>query len=182
MTRLAILLGFQLAWFATAFSVTAKRPLLGAIMSGAVCGAHFLFRRHRTRLAALVAASGAIGYAADTLLESAGLLSFEVAAPSTPGSPLWMVLLWVNFAVTVDAMPAWITARVAVAAAAGAIGGPLSYIAGEKFDALVLLAPRPLSIAAVAVEWAIAMPLLVWLERSLIPKPRPGVLESVVAE
>jgi uncharacterized protein DUF2878 len=170
-TRFAIVLGFQLAWFATAFSAMAKRPALGLAMSALVCAAHLVFRPRRAQLVLLLVASAGVGFVADSILVALGLLTFDVLDATAPGAPLWMLMLWANLALTVDAMPAWIRARLFVLAAAGAIGGPLSYLAGERFDALHLSAPHVLSVGAVAIEWTIAMPLLVILERRIVSGP-----------
>jgi hypothetical protein len=164
MTRLFVLLGFQLAWFATAFSVMAKRPAAGLAMSAAICAAHFMCRRRKARLLVLLVLSGGLGYLADSTLVALGFLRFD-PGNTTPGVPLWMVLLWANLALTLDALPRWVTTRLIVLSAAGAIGGAVSYLAGNRFDALDLTSPRAWSVAAVAIEWAIAMPLLVALER-----------------
>ena len=47
-------------------------------------------------------------------------------------------------------------------AALGAVGGPLAYLAGEKLGAITFNQPL-FAIAALAVIWAVAMPLLVVL-------------------
>ncbi len=44
------------------------------------------------------------------------------------------------------------------------MGGPLAYLAGERMGAAMLGPSHAVALAAVGVEWAIAMPLLVWME------------------
>jgi len=162
--RVVGLAGFQIAWFATAFAVAAERALWGTLVSGAVCAAHVIVRTDRVRLLALVAVTSGVGYAADTILGLSGALRFKGGALGGAASPLWMVLLWANLALTLDALPAWMTRRQSLAALAGAIGGPLSYLAGERFGALALGRPEAWSVAAVSLEWTLAMPLLIAIE------------------
>jgi len=58
----------------------------------------------------------------------------------------------------------WMQGRFALAAVAGAIGGPLAYFAGERAGAAVLGPTHASAFVVIAAEWAVAMPLLVWME------------------
>jgi hypothetical protein len=70
------------------------------------------------------------------------------------------------FGLTLDASMSFLKRRHwSLSAALGGIFGPLSYLAGAKLGAATLVA-TPLNFAALALAWAIAMPLLAWLARS----------------
>jgi hypothetical protein len=56
----------------------------------------------------------------------------------------------------------WLRRRNILAAAFGAVGGPLAYIAGQKLGAITFLHPV-LALIALSVIWAVAMPLLMAL-------------------
>jgi len=58
---------------------------------------------------------------------------------------------------------------------AGVIGGPMAYFAGRQLGAIDLADPLVVSLAAIAAEWAIAIPLLLFLDARLCPQPRKGV-------
>jgi hypothetical protein len=74
-----------------------------------------------------------------------------------------MLALWVNFALAIDAL-AWLGRRPVLAAMlAGAVGGPLSYLAGARLGAVTLGPSEPVALAAVAVVWMVAMPLLLFV-------------------
>jgi hypothetical protein len=70
-----------------------------------------------------------------------------------------MVSLWMAFATTLNHSLRWLASRPWVAALAGAIGGPLAYLAGAKLGALTLAAPTP-ALILIAGLWAVAMGLL----------------------
>ena len=57
----------------------------------------------------------------------------------------------------------------AIAMIAGALLGPLSYLAGARLGALSLGDPMYVSLLAVAGVWAVAMPLLLWIWRRFVP-------------
>ena len=56
----------------------------------------------------------------------------------------------------------WLKGRPALAALLGAIGGPASYIAGQKLGGIQFVEYGP-AIAALAVGWAVFMPMLMSL-------------------
>ena len=50
----------------------------------------------------------------------------------------------------------------------------MAYLAGRRLGAIDLADPLPVSLAAIATEWAIAMPLLLFLDARLSSGPRPS--------
>ena len=75
-----------------------------------------------------------------------------------------MIGLWMNFAATLNVSMAWLRGRYLLAAAFGAIGGPLAYYGGAKLGATEAL-PSLNGMLVLAVGWGIMTPLLVWLAR-----------------
>ena len=60
----------------------------------------------------------------------------------------------------------WMRGRWALAALMGAVGGPLSYLAGSRLGAMSFEEPVS-ALLALAVIWAVAMPLLMLLSTRL---------------
>lgn len=118
---------------------------------------------------ALVATAGtAAGTAAGI---AAGIAAGHAADAAGHGlSPAWMVALWVNFACTLHASLRWLLGRPLLAALLGALGGPLSYAAGARLGALSLGGDATGSLVAVAIEWAVALPLLTLLAARVLPR------------
>jgi len=73
-----------------------------------------------------------------------------------------MVCLWLNFAATLNVSMAWLSGRYLLAAAFGAIGGPLAYYSGARLGATEAL-PTTNGMLLLAVGWGLMTPLLVWL-------------------
>jgi len=79
-------------------------------------------------------------------------------------APPWILGLWALFATTLNVSLNWLKGRWLVAALLGGIAGPLSYWAGARLGAVVLVEPVP-ALVALSIGWAILMPLLMALAR-----------------
>jgi hypothetical protein len=67
-----------------------------------------------------------------------------------------MLSLWLAFATTLNHSLRWLTCRPVAAALAGALGGPLAYLAGAKLGALTLATPA-ITLPFIAMLWTLAM-------------------------
>lgn len=73
-----------------------------------------------------------------------------------------MLALSGNFVLALDALH-WLAHRPALAVAVGAVGGPLAYLAGARLGAVTLRPTEAGALVAIALEWAVALPLLLFL-------------------
>ena len=106
-----------------------------------------------------------LGTVIDALLTVSGLFIFnqtEVLVSFWP-IPIWLSLLWAAFAGTVYHSLTAFNGRVAIAAAAGAVFAPLSYIAGAEFGAVELGTSVMLSYIFIALVWSVVFPLCFYL-------------------
>jgi len=191
---------FQLGWFACVLGAAGNRPLAGVLVVGGIALLTLRQSSDPRRHALLLVAAAAAGLLCDSLLVHFGWLDFgavagagagTTAAGATSGalvaaagtaagtaadaaghglSPAWMVALWVNFACTLHASLRWLLGRPLLAALLGAVGGPLSYAAGARLGALSLGGDATGSLVAVAIEWAVALPLLTLLAARVLPR------------
>jgi hypothetical protein len=165
---LAGLVAFYVCWFACVGGAARGVPWLGPMAVALYAGVYLLTipsGAARTRQALLLGAAGAVGYAADSALVLSGVLTFPPHAVLGWPSTVWMVALWVLQAAVLGGAMSWMRGRAGLAVVGGALGGPLAYLAGERLGAAALGPTRAAALAAIAVEWALAMPLLVLLER-----------------
>jgi hypothetical protein len=161
-------IAFQLCWYACVGGAARGEPWLGPLAVAAYVAVHLYTipsGAERTRQVWVLGLAGMVGYAADSALVLSGLLTFPPHAVLGWPSTAWMVALWVLQAATLRGVMSWMKGRLILAAIVGATGGPLAYLAGERMGAAVLGQTPWVALAAIAVEWALAMPLLVWLER-----------------
>lgn len=163
MKNLVNLAAFQLGWLACVLGAAQGAPWFGPPAVAALVGGQAaIFGRPPSGWPALAVAA-LIGYAADSALVLAGLLSFPPHAALGAPAALWMTALWVNFAATLDGALGWLRGRPLTAALLGAVGGPAAYGAGERLGAVELSDPS--APAWVALEWALATPILILLAR-----------------
>ncbi len=158
---------FQATWLVTVFGAATGRVWPG-VVALAISIAVQSAPRVPVRLPSmgLLAISAAIGLAVDSALVLAELISFPEQALAGWPPPVWMSVLWINFATTLDESLAWAGERPIVAALAGAAGGPLTYLAGQSAG-VVRLESGPEAVVALALLWALVFPALAALAKSL---------------
>jgi Protein of unknown function (DUF2878) len=103
----------------------------------------------------------ASGLVADSAFARSGLITYSSPVPSASWAPLWILALWANFALSLNHSLAWLQSKLWLACLFGAIGGPLSYfLAARTWHAVTLAEPSWLTLAAIAVTWALVTPVL----------------------
>lgn len=156
---------FQLGWFASVLGAAKGLPWLGPVFTALWMVYHLRslgnLRRAEIRLL-LVAAL--LGWISDSLILSTGWIEFPARTQFGLWSPLWMVALWVNLAATLRGAMAWLQGRYILSALLGAAAGPMAYWSGSRLGAMNLLNAEA-ALFAIAIEWGLAMPLLLVLER-----------------
>jgi len=154
---------FQVGWFACVLGASRGFVWAGPAVVILWLLAQAIVSPDRKSELLLALAAGLIGYLADSALVLAGVLAFEPKCHIGRPSPVWMVALWLNLAGTLNHSLFWLRGRWLLAAALGALGGPAAYWAGVRLGAASLHEPIWVSLAAVSVEWCLAMPILAWL-------------------
>lgn len=166
------LVGFNAGWFACVLGAANGQPWIGVIAVSVLAVIWIGFTRAPKSMLALVLAAAAMGYVLDSGLTLAGVLTFDEEARLGGPAPLWMVAMWVNFAVALPISMAWIIGRYGIGALLGATGGPLAYLAGDRLGAVEI----PTEFSAwllITLEWAVAMPALIWMTGKLDPMRTP---------
>ena len=155
---------FQACWLACILGAAAGMPILGPIAVAIFVALHLAVSKpgqERAGRIKLLIIAGVIGYVADSALVLLGILAFPPAAALGWPTSLWMVALWVNLAATLNASMSWLGRSRPLAIVFGVIGGPLAYLAGARLGAATLGPTLAGATLVIAVEWALAMPLLV---------------------
>lgn len=185
MTRLVNFAMFYIGWFACVAGAARGWPWFGPAVVAVLLAAHLYITPGRRREARLIALVGLLGFTVDSIQAGLGVYSFvsegQGAASMLPAwlCPPWMTALWMVFASTLNGSMSWLAGRVGVAAAAGALFGPLSYLAGERLGAIALNADPVISLGVLAVTWAFLMPALLSIRgvvNRVWPRLGPGGL------
>lgn len=97
----------------------------------------------------------AFGMAVDTLLTVSGVFVFS---PGPLILPLWLCALWLAFATTLPLSLRVLSRHPVLAAVAGAVGFPLSYLAGFKLGAVGFGLPLSVVMILLIFIWALLLP------------------------
>ncbi len=155
-------LAFQVGWFASVLSAAHGMPWIGGCVVGAVIALHLWSARAPRRELTLILLAALIGLVWDSAMMRAGWLSYSSGVLVPGFAPYWIVAMWMLFATTLNVALRWLHGRYALAAALGAVAGPLAYYGGQELGG-VRLEDLQWALTALATGWAVATPALVWL-------------------
>ena len=155
------LLVFDAAWFLTVKGAAMGFPWVGPVVTLAVLAYHLKTSTQRGAELRLAAFALFLGFLVDSLLLATGWIAYSNGSWLPGLAPYWIVTLWALFATTLNVSMRWLSGRHVLAAVFGAVGGPLSYLAGARLGAMSFLDASP-ALIALSVGWGLAMPLLMW--------------------
>ncbi|MDH4048377.1 MAG: DUF2878 domain-containing protein [Gammaproteobacteria bacterium] len=166
MNMLINVIAFKIGWLSSVVGVAVEMPLLGPAVIFVAIVLHLRLVGYPLNELLLIIMTGLIGAAVDSIMISAGWLSYPTGTLAAGFSPYWIVAMWMLFATTFNVSFRWLRSRFLLAAAMGAISGPLSYYFGAKFGA-VTLNDFSAAMIALAIGWGALMPGLLLLAKRL---------------
>jgi hypothetical protein len=123
----------------------------------------------------LMLGAAAVGFLIDSLWVRLELMRFSTPLPWNGVAPVWIVALWMGFALTLNHSLASLKRHPWLAAALGLVGGPLAYgVAERAWDAVDLSEPSWVSLLALGIAWAVVTPLLLRLAVRLDVQSHPA--------
>lgn len=167
---------FQAGWFACVLGAANGLPWLGVLLVCLIVAAHIkMADRPRVELKLLLLCV-MLGLVFDSLLVSSDWVRYPSGMLISGIAPYWILAMWALFSTTINLSMAWLKSNLVLASVMGAVFGPLSYIAGQRLGAIELIDYRS-SLIALAVIWALAMPILTFAagHYDRVRKPAPLV-------
>jgi hypothetical protein len=156
---------FQVGWIFSVYGGAQQMPWLGPLVVSAVLMIHFRAAHKPGRELALILSCAFIGAVFDSTLVALGWVRYSSGIISQSMAPYWIITMWMLFATTLNVSMRWLRNRDRLAATFGFIGGPLSYLAGQKLGGIILVEQLP-ALLALGVGWAIIMPILMRLSEN----------------
>ena len=144
---------FQAAWFAAVLAPPGIASFLAAL--ALVIHLKWVALPREWRFILLVTV---IGGAVDSIFAWSGVFAFPAATFGwqPPPAPLWLLLLWANFATTLCHSLQWMQRYKALAFVLGGVAGPLAYLGGVEISDKLEITLSPLQYFAVAAPcWAV---------------------------
>ena len=170
---------FQVAWLSSVIGGAREMPWLGPLAVLVALAVHLRFARKPFEEILLVISCALIGVSFESLLTAAGWVTYKSGQFSDYLAPYWIITMWMLFATTLNVSMRWLRGRPKLAALFGFYGGPAAYLAGQALGGIVLV-NQFAALSALAVGWALMMPLLMWLSESL--DGMPGRRRNWIAE
>ncbi len=176
--KLVNFVAFQAVWFVCVYGAANGNPWIGPAAAAVLLPINLLFCPRPGAELRLWAVAGLLGLALDTALRSSGWIGFPAAtdpggdpALGTAGvslqvAPLWIVTLWVAFGSLLNSSLTWLSGRPLLTVLLSAIGGPFSFWSGTRIGA-TSVPGGSMGYLALAIEYAVAVPLLMLASRSL---------------
>jgi hypothetical protein len=153
---------FQVGWLCCVLAGANHLPLLGTATALLIVILHVLGAHDGQKELSLVFIVAGIGALWDSLLVYAGLLLYPSGTLISGTAPHWIVAMWALFATTLNVSLHWLKYRPLLGAVLGAVSGPAAYFAGYKLGG-VQFPDMTAALLALAVGWAVLMPLLMAL-------------------
>ena len=161
-TTLINILLFKLGWVACVVGAARDMAWVGLVAVAVICVVHLAMASRPSRELVVLAVAAFIRITWESVLVAQGLLDYGRAGSTFGVAPAWIVAMWVLFATTLNVSMNWLKKHPLLAVVAGAVGGPMAFVAGERLGA-VQFADQGLSLAAIGVGWALLLPILVWV-------------------
>lgn len=168
------LLGFQMVWLAAVAGAGIGLWWSGVLALTVFAALQLIFSARRGADMRLMGAAAVIGLLLDSVWIWSGLVIFATALPYDWLAPVWILVLWLAFALTLNHSLASLQGHPWIGAALGAVGGPLAYcVAVHAWQAASLIVPAWPAYLALGIAWAIVTPLLLALASHWAPAAPP---------
>jgi hypothetical protein len=162
-TQLLNYLLYQIGWFACVLGAAWLRPWSGTVLALLLLAVHLGLATDRRRQLLIMGAAAGVGLLVDSTLLAFGVFAFHSGLVVEWLPPVWMSVLWIQFATTLNYCLRWLSGRYVTSAVLGLMGAPLAFLGGEKLGAISFLPPRGLHLALLAIWWCVAIPLLIYV-------------------
>jgi len=150
---------FQAAWFACVLSAAHGRAELGVLAVSIQVLITWWLSPARSMELKVTLLAILVGLVWDTAMLQAGWVRYASPGPLPHVAPVWILALWALFATLLCGPLAWLHGRPWLAAALGAVGGPMSYLAAVRLGAGSFGEPVT-AMVVLALGWAVMTPVL----------------------
>jgi len=160
------ILGFQMGWWACVLGVHYGYTYLGPLVMSIFLITHLVLTGNNRSEIILIETVGVLGALVDTAFLLTSLITYQGLTFSY-FAPFWIIAMWLGFSATINHSLAWLDGKWFFAFFLGSVFGPLSYIAGLKFEAVDFQISF-ISITILAAVWGITVPFLFYLNRIIV--------------
>jgi hypothetical protein len=154
---------YEVGWLCCVLGASWGYPVTGGLLALALVGIHLWLASSRQSEILLILSSCLLGVIVDSSQQALGLFTFKTDSSWPLWLPLWVFVIWAQFATLFHYALYWLKGRYLVAALFGLIGGPLAYWGGIRLGAASFGENPTVTIIVLALVWAAIIPTLVRL-------------------
>ena len=151
---------FQAGWFICVLGAAHGFPWAAAAVGLLPVLIHLGLVRDRWRQGSLLAFALLLGMVVDGFHLHTGVLIFTGGSLHGALPPAWILMLWIQFAMTLHGSLAWLIGRPVLGAILGGVGGALAYWAGVRLGAAAFGADLSRCLLQIGLTWVLATPIL----------------------
>jgi Protein of unknown function (DUF2878) len=166
-TKLLNVILYQAGWFCCVLGAAQDWPIIGALSALMLAGIHLSLSRSRKTEGLRMLGACLVGISVDSIQQGLGVFTFKTDPAWPLWLPLWVFVIWAQFATLFRYALHWLSGRYLLAAIFGMFGGPLAYWGGIKLGAASLGENPVFSIASLTIFWALLTPALFWMSNRL---------------
>ncbi len=168
-------LGFQIVWCAAVGGAARGWWWAGPLALAVFALWQLSISRWPAADMRLMLLAAVLGFALDSLWVQLGWIEFRSAQPWSAFAPVWIVAMWMGFALTLNHSLNALKSHRMIAVLFGLLGGPLAYwIAASVWHAAQIQATW-LPYLGLAVSWALVTPLLLRVAQHWV-QPRAAAI------
>tara|TARA_B100000035_G_scaffold233403_1_gene201648 strand:- start:24203 stop:24703 length:501 start_codon:yes stop_codon:yes gene_type:complete len=150
---------FQVGWFVCILGAAWNYTYIAIAISIGILFLHLYLTDKKANDIKLSAIAATFGFIFDGIMQFNNMIIYNNPGVPYPFTPIWIVILWILFAITLNHSLAWLKGRTSLAMLFGLMGGPLVYLAGERLMAVTIASPN--TFIVLAIGWAFITPLLI---------------------
>ncbi len=159
-------IAYQGTWLIAIAGAARGQWWTGPLALAAFAAWQLTVSRQRRADAGLMLSAAALGFLVDSAFVQAGLVAYAAPLPWAKFAPVWIVALWMSFALTLNHSLAYLKSHLRLAAVLGGVGAPLAYwAAAHGWNALAFTVHPAAALAVLAGAWAVLTPALCVLAR-----------------
>jgi hypothetical protein len=163
MMRWMNFVGYQTVWFIAVIGAAYDRAWPALLAGAAFVVSQLALAPRRSAELRLLGMALILGILIDGIAARMNWVRYATPAPAIPahGAPVWILVLWSSFAMTINQSLAYLRDRWWLALAFGAIGAPLAYLGAQHgWLAVDFQHPAWHGLMWLSISWAIALPSL----------------------
>jgi len=158
---------YQVGWLSCVLGAARGYPFLGSLFAMLLIVIHLLMSTVRKAEIKLMICACLLGVVIDSSQQALGVFNFKIDPDWPLWLPLWILVIWAQFATLFHFALSWLSGRYLLAALFGLVGGPLAYWGGVRLGAAPFGETLLFSIVTLALVWALVTPLLFWISARL---------------